>query len=382
MKNLILCAFLFLLTKFTLHAQATILPDSIYSGKQGSFHVQGAAVDRANGFVYFSFTDRLVKTDLSGKMIGSVTGFVGHLGDLAISEDGTVYASLEYKSDAIGKGIKKELGLAANNQDGFYIAIFEASKITKPDMQADNENLLTTVFIKEAVKDYSATVKFGKAERPHRFACSGIDGIAFAPAAGAPPASNKYLYVAYGIYGDLDRNDNDYQVILKYDIANWKNYAKRLTQANLHRSGPKKPLEKYFVKTGSTRYGIQNLEYDTFTGNLFAAVYKGSKPEFPNYDLFVIDLKKTPLSNKISVGEEVIKVKTLSLLNADTNKKLSEIAGWHFKWGATGLVSLGDGRFYISHNGKTKDGQQQTTLYKYRWTAENRNPFVLIAEKK
>jgi hypothetical protein len=59
------------------------LPDSIYSGKQGAFHVQGIAVDQKQGFVYYSFTDKLVKTDLSGHLIGSVTGLVGHLGDLA-----------------------------------------------------------------------------------------------------------------------------------------------------------------------------------------------------------------------------------------------------------------------------------------------------------
>lgn len=32
--------------------------------------------------MYFSFTDPLVKTDLSGRPIGSVSGFTGHLGDL------------------------------------------------------------------------------------------------------------------------------------------------------------------------------------------------------------------------------------------------------------------------------------------------------------
>src|SRR5690606_41925385 len=62
-------------------------PDSIYSGKQSRFHVQGIAIDKRNGFVYFSFTDRLIKTDLSGKILGSVTGIVGHLGDLAFNEE-------------------------------------------------------------------------------------------------------------------------------------------------------------------------------------------------------------------------------------------------------------------------------------------------------
>ena len=79
--------------------------------------MQGVAVDKANGYVYFSFTDKLIKLDLSGKLIGSVTGFVGHLGDLDFSDDGKIYGSLEYKNDAIGKGIKKELGIQTSNED-------------------------------------------------------------------------------------------------------------------------------------------------------------------------------------------------------------------------------------------------------------------------
>jgi hypothetical protein len=95
-------------------------------------HVQGIAVDKTKGHVYFSFTDKLVKTDLSGKLIGSVTGLVGHLGDLDISENGKVYGSLEYKRDAIGKGIAKELGVKSRSEDGFYIAIFNGSRIVRP----------------------------------------------------------------------------------------------------------------------------------------------------------------------------------------------------------------------------------------------------------
>ena len=45
----------------------------------------------------------------------------------------------------------------------------------------------------------------------------GIDGISFGPAFGAPKGSKPYLNVAYGIYGDTTRSDNDYQVILNYD---------------------------------------------------------------------------------------------------------------------------------------------------------------------
>ena len=380
MKKIIL--FLLVITAVALRCQSQIvpLPDSIYSGKQGNFHAQGVVVDKANGYVYFSFTDKLIKTDLFGKLIGSVTGFVGHLGDLDFSDDGKIYGSLEYKNDAIGKGIKKELGVQTSNEDGFYIAIFDGSRIVRPNMNAEKEDLLRTVYIREAVNDYAANVKDGIEEKPHRFACSGIDGVAFAPAIGSSNSTKKFLYVAYGVYGDTARSDNDHQTILQYDVSDWGKYAQKLSQDKLHHSGPKKPLDKYFVKTGNTRYGIQNLAYDPYTGNLFAAVYTGSKTQFPNYDLFVIDGKKKPVKSYIRSDNQDIKVNTLSLLDAGPKDPGSGIRGWFFKWGATGLCPLGDGLFYISHNSKAKDGQQQSVIHKYKWVGDGQNAFILVID--
>lgn len=335
MNKLILPSIFLLLLTLNARSQNTDLlknlPDSIYSGKQGEMHVQGVAVDETKGFVYFSFTDRLIKADLSGKLIGSVTGIVGHLGDLDINEaDGKIYGSLEYKNDVIGKGIRKSAGVQSNHQNGFYIAVFDGSLIVRPNMNSEQEDLLRTIYIAEAVKDYEAKVPSVSGTKPHRFACSGIDGVAFAPAIGSSNITKKYLYVAYGIYGDTDREDNDCQVLLKYDVANWDKYGQKISQDQLHQSGPKKPLEKYFVKTGSTRYGIQNLAYDAHTGNLFAAVYRGAKPMYTNYDLFVIDIHGKPVKNKIKFGDEHIKVNTLSLLQAGPKDERTGIRGWRF----------------------------------------------------
>ena len=44
------------------------LPNRIFSGyipKAGHSHVQGIAVDEQRGFIYFSFTTMLLKTDLA-----------------------------------------------------------------------------------------------------------------------------------------------------------------------------------------------------------------------------------------------------------------------------------------------------------------------------
>lgn len=384
MKKLILLPLFFTVMTWNALAQQKAelpvgLPDSIYSGKQGGLHVQGVVVDEVNGYVYFSFTDRLVKMDLTGKLIGSVIGFAGHLGDLDFdAKNGKIYGSLEYKNDAIGKGIRKELGLKNKNETGFYIAIFDGSRIVRPNMDAEKEDLLRTVYLAEPVKDYEASVTAGTEIKPHRFACSGIDGVAFAPEIGAANGGKKYLYVAYGVYGDTDRDDNDHQVLLKYDVANWDKYAQHLSQDQLHHSGPAKPLEKYFVKTGSTRYGIQNLAYDSHTGNFFAAVYRGAKTQFPNYDLFVIDGHRKPVSSQIVSENKKIKVKTLSLLQAGPQDPKTGIRGWNFQWGATGLCPLGKGLFYISHNEKTKDNQQQTTVFKYRWVGDTHNSFIRV----
>lgn len=354
----------------------SVLPDSIYSGKQGKMHVQGAALDPTNGHMYFSFTNKLVKTDLSGKLIGSVTGFIGHLGDLVYDhESGHIYASLEYKNDAIGTGISKTLGLQNQGHIGFYIAMFDGSKIVHPNMHAEKEDLLRTVYVKEAVEDYKAIVKIENKEVQHRFACSGIDGITLAPAIGQKNNSKKYLYVAYGVYGDTTRSDNDNQVILQYDISEFDDFGEKLSQDALHQSGPAKPIEKYFVKTGNTTYGIQNLAYDHDSGNFYAAVYPGKKSKFPNYTLFVIDGSKKAFTDSVITEGKIKHIKRLSLAEVGPKDKNSGIRGWHFKWGSTGLLPLGNGFFYLSHNQKTSNGDQSTTLRKYKWVGNSETAF-------
>ena len=42
------------------------------SNDEASSHVQGIAVDIENGYIYFSFTTKLIQTDLYGRILGSV----------------------------------------------------------------------------------------------------------------------------------------------------------------------------------------------------------------------------------------------------------------------------------------------------------------------
>jgi hypothetical protein len=68
----------------------------------GRLHVQGIALDMKSELLYCSFTSAFFKTDLSGNIIGSVTGINGHLGAMTFdAKSRKVYASLEIKDDAI-----------------------------------------------------------------------------------------------------------------------------------------------------------------------------------------------------------------------------------------------------------------------------------------
>ena len=70
----------------------------------------------------------------------------------------------------------------------------------------------------------------------HRYGCSGIDGVSFGPSS-ATPTARASSPVAYGIYANTARSDNDHQVLLQYDITDWARYERPLTEAAPHR-GP------------------------------------------------------------------------------------------------------------------------------------------------
>jgi hypothetical protein len=56
------------------------LPVAHNGGSWPSSHVQGIAVDLEGGYIYYSFTNLLAKYDFSGKLIGTLVGWTGHLG--------------------------------------------------------------------------------------------------------------------------------------------------------------------------------------------------------------------------------------------------------------------------------------------------------------
>ena len=353
------------------------LPLTQNGGTWKAGHVQGVAVDLKGGFIYYSFTTLLAKYDFSGKLVGTLVGWTGHLGDLDFNPaDGKVYGSLEYKEDK-----------------AFYIAVIDVARLDRVGVEASKSELFRTVYLPEVVKDYSADLNGdgvfegddGKfkgdvvASPDHRYDASGIDGVSFGPAFGHTDGK-RYLTVAYGIYGNLTRTDNDHQVLLQYDVADWGRYASPLTEAAPHHNGPAKVDAKVFVRTGNTRYGVQNLAYDAASKRWFMGVYLGQKPNWPNYGLYAFDAAAQPkVGELIGVGEQGA---LLPLADDGLKDPATGVRGWNQK-ADVGLQPVGQGLFYLAVNTKTPQGQT-ADLTLNRWTGDAAKPFapVTAAELK
>lgn len=347
------------------------LPLSVYSGGCHEGHVQGVQVDKENGFVYFAFTTMLLKTDLLGNAVGSVKNLAGHLGCISFnSKTNKLYGSLELKHDIIGAGIMKMTGKQISDEDAFYLVEFDCASITKMDMDAENDGVMKAVYLKDVVLDYSSTDE--ASDKRHRYGCSGIDGTSIGPVFGG---TEEKIMVAYGIYLEADRIDNDYQVILQYDLSIFDKFGQSLNQIAPHHSGPEKYEERYFFYTGNTNFGIQNLEYDPFLKTWFVAVYRGNKPEFKNYLMYFIDgtvqpKKSTLLGRK---GEEGLVLTSAKMGEYDEKG----VYGSMFPYGQTGMASMGDGTFYFSRDLRLLETKEfASEIYKYRYT-DKENLFII-----
>jgi hypothetical protein len=331
--------------------------------------VQGIAVDVKGGYIYYSFTTLLAKYDFSGKLVGTLVGWAGHLGDLDFDpRDGRVYGSLEYKKDK-----------------AFYIAAIDVSHINQVGLDATKSGLFRTVYLPEVAADYSADLngdgKFDgdTAKTPdHRYGCSGIDGVAFGPQFGRTDGP-RLLTVAYGIYSNVERTDNDHQVLLQYDISDWSRYESPLTESAPHHNGPATVHGKYFVRTGNTNFGVQNLAYDDGQQRWFLGVYKGAKPAFPNYLMFAVDARTAPIRGELvgvpgSDGKGPEQGQLLALAADGLKDPATGIRGWNQK-ADVGIQPIGHGLLYLAVNSGTK-AKQTGDITLMRWTGDARAPFV------
>ncbi len=332
------------------------LPKAVNGGSWDSGHVQGIAIDPAREYLYFSFTDRLVKTDLDGNIIGSVEKFKGHLGDLDYNpEDGRVYGSLYIQSQA-----------------NFYIAIFDADRIDRVGIDATRTDLMTAVVLPEVGDDYRA--KSGGLD--HRYGTYGIDGVAFGPAFGETDNTNACLTVAYAIYRGDDRADNDHQILLQFDWRELLEHEKPYRPDGHDDDGPTADT-RCFVYTGNTTYGVQSLEYDAATGYWLMAAYAGHKSNFLNFSFFAVDGSIPPTEGDIVGQPTPERGLLLTLAEVGLHHAKSNTWGWWFGTPSTGMVSLDDGYFYLCQN--RKDGELETADVKlYRWLGTKEKPMQAV----
>ncbi len=201
-----------------------------------NYHLQGFS--SGGGFMYWSFTDSLVKTTLSGTVKCQVEIHGGHLGDCDYY-NGKIYAS--YLGNALP-------GHAWEDWTGFKIYVFDA----------DDLRILDIINL-DICDEYKKITCSPEDTRGFQ----GIDGVAFAP----DPASGEIkMFVACALYTG-------------------EKYA---SQILLQFSPEGKYETEYHIPTGNTVYGIQNLDYDADHNEFWFSTYAPSEPYQPKELLYCV----------------------------------------------------------------------------------------------
>ena len=329
-------------------AKTPQLPVTVKVNASFSHHVQGMAVDTVNRCFYLSFTNCFVKTDFDGNLLASIDSINGHMGAMTYDyETGNVYATVEYKGDEIGSAISRSMGESVYEIENshFCLAVLDVSRLTRRDTPVNE--VMVTHELGEVKQDYR-----------NKYGCSGIDGITIAPPIGKK--SGRRIYIAYGIYSDTTRTDNDHQILLEYKFN-------RLFA----------PSNKYFIFTGNTTYGVQNMAYDSYSGNILLACYGGQKEKYPNFSLFAVPQRQKAGKGILKGLEDDGKHLYLKLADDGIGESGDEIRGWMFSRATTGLCPLGNGFWYVAeakHYGK----RHGCTIQMYEWDGGCPSPFEKV----
>lgn len=204
-----------------------------------NYHLQGFSCDDEKRYMYWSFTDSLVKTNIEGTMISQVHINNGHLGDVDYY-DGKIYAS--YLGNALP-------GKAWDDWSSFYLYVFDASDL----------RLIDKIRLVECEK-YK---EIAGQENDKRGFCA-VDGVAIGRDL---ESGERKIYVACALVTD-ERYSN--QIILQLNLDG--NYEK-----------------EFYINTGNTVYGIQNLDFDEETCHFWFTTYGSEKPFQSKNTLFKID---------------------------------------------------------------------------------------------
>ncbi len=340
-----------------------ILPLSLSSGSWDVRHCQGIAVDPQKGYIYYSYTNTFVKCDLEGNVVGTITGIEGHMGDVCFnSDDGKAYVSYNPQG-------KKAL----------YIAIIDVDNLNQINLKAVQCGLIRTVHLKEVYKDFSSSVQVGEKTFIRKYGVSGTDGITFGPSFSTGRGS--YLTVACGLTPQTYRSDNNYQILIQYNVKKWwDTYSQPLSFDTFHHNGPDKHNGKYFVYTGNTNYGVQTMVYFKEINAWILNVYPTTKETFKKYTMYIIDGDVKP-KKEILKGQptDTDEQYVLTLYQDGELDKRTGIYGWYTSFGNKGMAYISDGLFYIIHPFATWYNTQTAVAYLYVWDPTKDDPFTLAA---
>lgn len=209
-------------------------------------HLQGFTSDGT--YMYWSFTDTVVKTTLKGTVRRCVPISGGHLGDIDYHE-GKLYASF------MGNSLP---GHPWNDWTSFMIYVFDA------------ETLEIEKKINLDICDHYKSLK-GTPDDTRGF--QGIDGVAF----GKIPGTEEWrMFVACALDTGVSYENN---ILLRFTLD------------GVYET-------EYPIKTGNTVFGIQNLDYDATTGEFWFSTYGGSEPYQPKETLYKTDVNITKAEEK------------------------------------------------------------------------------------
>lgn len=201
-----------------------------------------------NGHMYWSFTDTLVKTTMKGIVRRQVEVFGGHLGDCDYY-DGKIYVSY-----------------MGNSPPNSYWEDWSAFKIYVFD--AEDLSLINTLDLDICYK-YKSLARTPEDTRGFQ----GIDGVAIAP---DPKTGEHKLFVACALWTD-EKYAN--QIILQFTLD------------GVYET-------EYYIPTGNTVYGIQNLDYDWDKKEFWFTTYYAASPNESREVLYCIPHDLSGVSRK------------------------------------------------------------------------------------
>ena len=357
---------------------------------EGCGHLQSFCCDDELNYMYFTFTDRLIKVDMrTNEVVGTMTGLRAgsissgaHLGCLTY-KDGWIYGTLEYKVE-----------------ERWYIAAIDADKIVG-DVNFADPGVMYAIHVPDVDDDFRDNLNAGEhvnaaSSMGHRYGLGGIDGLTFGTLPGAGMDSKEYLLLSYAPYGNSTRYDNNNQIINVYDPDKLDDYLLPFTEDRDEPDGLRCE-QQLFMFTGNQEWGVQNLEYDKDTGDLWMMCYgRPSGSAFPSGTMYLVDGSAALYMAEVEVGQSVpdsnpdqaaalakaacyledgeypqanhMTLKCICGKNGIENHPLTDYGNTGHTAricirgipaaASTGFISLGNDYFYVASNGsKTVDGK-------------------------